>query len=410
MSLPLPVHKTISDPLYGTIPLTEVEIKVIDTQAYQRLRRIGQLGMADRVFPSADYSRFAHSIGACHVMGLVLDVLLPQTGLSGGERRRAWQEHRLAMLLHDVGHYPMSHATEKAVKRHLAGRTAPAQGEFEIGLPQEQYLDHERVGGKVLEHDPELNGVIQEADFDPYRIGLIFAGKQESVLRNLVKSELDADRLDYLMRSTQATGLPYGNYDRDYLIQNLKFDDQQRICLKPKALRAADHFLLCRTFDYVQSIFHKTLVGLEQMLQHCVIAALGRPTPSMRFSDLDIEKAIQTGRWLAWDDSWLLDRLRALETPVNGEKPKVAEMARRLRTRRPPKCLWLFETIGPRTQNNHRQIEEFLENAVEKDETLSELTITWSKLWNVTDVSPSKRVQPGVTRDEEKGEGTDSYR
>jgi uncharacterized protein len=109
--------KRIADPVHKSIGLSNVELKVINTPAFQRLRNVKQLGLAYLVFPGADYSRFAHSLGVCHVTGQILDALsknCPEFQFSEPEK----QLYRLAGLLHDVGHYPFSHTMEHAIEEY----------------------------------------------------------------------------------------------------------------------------------------------------------------------------------------------------------------------------------------------------------------------------------------------------
>ena len=339
----------------------------------------------DLVFPSADYSRFAHSLGACHVLGKILDNLTTQKDISKVE----WQELRLAMLLHDIGHYPMSHPTEIAVKRfYTSASVTEANGEVDVNKMAGKFVKHEPLGRKILENDDELKAALQ--GFDPIKIGGIFAREIDSPLKNLVSSELDADRLDYLMRSSQATGLPYGHYDRDYLVQNLRFDSSGMVCLDMKALRAADHYLMCRAFDYMQTIYHKSVVGLEQMLQHCVVHALDLGL--FKMSEESLEQAIVSKEWHTWDDKWLLDQLASLEGNSSAVR-KVKSMARRVRERKPAKCIWMTERLVKREKANDEEmaLKTFLESVIEQDPRLSDKVITWHKGFSPTDVSPSQR-------------------
>ena len=298
------------------------------------------------------------------------------------------------MLLHDIGHYPLSHATEKAAEKYYKNSTV--RTEDVLNVAGATYLDHERVGAGVLVADEEVSKILSDSNFDPNRIGRIFGGKEDSYLKNLVKSELDADRLDYLMRSSQATGLPYGNYDRDYIIQNLSFDSGEKICLRAKALRAADHFLICRTFDYLQTIFHKTIVGFEQMLQHCVLGAL--ESGLFSFSDDALKKAISSGEWLAWDDAWLWGKLRDLE---KGEDQKIVTMAKRLRERTPADCIFSVERVTDEGEEAKREIEALFEK-IKDDPELKENIITWVKKFSPTDVSPSRKT--GLDTEDEEAE------
>src|SRR5438046_9773791 len=105
--------KRVADPVHGTIGLSELEAAVINTGAFQRLRNVKQLGLAHLVYPGADYSRFSHSVGACHVMGRALEALRAYARVTIEDDDI--QLYRLAALLHDVGHYPLSHELQEAV-------------------------------------------------------------------------------------------------------------------------------------------------------------------------------------------------------------------------------------------------------------------------------------------------------
>lgn len=167
----LDFRKRISDPVHGIISLTEVELAVVDSRAFQRLRGVRQLGLAHYVFPGADYTRFAHSLGACHVMGRIMEALK-----SGGASidAKMVQVHRLAALLHDVGHYPFSHATEHAMEDHYkdtlltppnAGAASPGTEATAAVDPQEPgFLNHELLGRDPPDQHQYQEGHDQQRD------------------------------------------------------------------------------------------------------------------------------------------------------------------------------------------------------------------------------------------------------
>lgn len=235
--------KRVADPVHGTISLTEVEEKIIDTRTFQRLRNIKQLGNVDLVFPGANYSRFSHSLGVCHIAGKILDSLKA----SGSDIDEAeWQRYRLAALLHDVGHYPFSHVIEHAMENVYG----------------EDRLAHEAVGGLVVEHDPEISEILKDANIRASSVSAIFQRRytSESIrYADIVSSGLDADRLDYLQRTAHHSGIPYGSIDFNYLISQVQMDQDGNIGFTDKARLAVDHFLLSRWFEYQQIIFHKTV-------------------------------------------------------------------------------------------------------------------------------------------------------
>src|SRR5581483_6168447 len=137
--------RRISDPVHGTVGLSDLEARVLSTQAFQRLKNVKQLGLAYHVFPGADYSRFSHSVGVCHVTGRILGAL--QARYPERITEDDVQLYRLAALLHDVGHYPFSHTLEHAIKDHYSN-TLFADAE---GVPAPiKFFKHERVSREVV--------------------------------------------------------------------------------------------------------------------------------------------------------------------------------------------------------------------------------------------------------------------
>jgi HD superfamily phosphohydrolase len=135
--------KRIADPIHGSIGLSELELAVINSKVFQRLRNIKQLGLAYLVFQGADYSRFSHSVGVCHVTGLIMESLR-ESGTAGTIDDRELQLYRLAGLLHDVGHYPFSHAMEHAIADHYSNKIL--EGAYT------RYFKHEAVSKLISDN------------------------------------------------------------------------------------------------------------------------------------------------------------------------------------------------------------------------------------------------------------------
>jgi HD superfamily phosphohydrolase len=164
--------KQIADPVHGSIVVDELASRLIGTQAFQRLRNVKQLGLAHLVFPAADYSRFAHSIGVYHVTGRLLDALLARNVQIAP---REQQRYKLAALLHDVGHYPFSHAMEHALKDHFSATSLLAGGgEGPVDPDRSKSLNHEETGQEVIEGDTEIAAILGEAGFEPAEVYRIF--------------------------------------------------------------------------------------------------------------------------------------------------------------------------------------------------------------------------------------------
>src|SRR5256885_9241928 len=177
-------------------------IRLIDTAEFQRLRCIKQLGLGLYTYQGAEHSRFTHSLGALHLMTRILDRLSDRLNVAPEDRVAA----RAAALLHDVGHGPFSHAMEKVLGVH-----------------------HEQVTMlAVTSPDTELNATLKSFSAElPERIAAIIDGTfKPAALAQLVSSQLDVDRMDYLLRDPLMTGAKYGLYDLEWIINALQIDQQ----------------------------------------------------------------------------------------------------------------------------------------------------------------------------------------
>ncbi len=366
--------KRISDPVHGTIGLTQVEVDLINTPAFQRLRNVKQLGLAHYVFPGADYSRFSHSVGVCHVTGRILELLgkVPQTKLTEKEIQR----YRIAGLLHDIGHYPYSHATESAVINHYAASLLRSTTSSPKRSPKilPRAFEHERVSKEILLNDDAIKDVLKHHSIKPTEISAVFLRESRPQFANLVSSDLDADRIDYLLRTAHHTGLPYGSVDIDYILSQISLDGENRVCLSAKALRAADHFLLCRYFDYQQVTFHKSVVGFEIILKE-IISALLR-AGLIDCSAPAISRLIKTGRWAAFDDAFMLDKIRELSVKTNDKHER--QRALSILNRLPPKLVAETEYL---TKKEGTQRDDFLT----KYKYIKEQIPKWAKKFQVNE-------------------------
>jgi HD superfamily phosphohydrolase len=335
----------ISDPVHGSVGLTSLEKAVVSTRAFQRLRRVKQLGLASLVFPSADYSRFAHSLGVCHILGRFLSEL--ESNYRGTVPDSEFQLYRLAALVHDLGHYPFSHTTEYALKDLSlpSGMEITTDGKAEASSPQlSSALKHEEVAKLILKHDPELKVLL--TDYPAERLYSIIkdqASNQPPYAR-LISSDLDADRMDYLSRTSSHTGLPYGTIDLDYLVHQLVFDNSNRLGFREQALRTVEHLLLSRWIDYQQVVYNKTVVGLEAMLERVLKETIEQQ--KIDFSEDGLIEMIQSTKWCDRDDDWMMAKIRKSYKSLLDSKisPKAVAFEAVL-DRVPPDCLIKREFI-----------------------------------------------------------------
>lgn len=372
----LKFERGISDPVHGTIRITRVENEVVDTPAFQRLRNVAQLGLASLVFPGANFSRFSHSLGACHIAGRVLERLSAEGPAIPDE---AVQKYRLAALLHDVGHYPFSHAIEHALGSYFSERLmAPTPPGAPAPDPDAQTrLKHEGVGEKIIETDPHIPAILAARGFEPASISAVVAHRDEHAYANLVSSDLDVDRIDYLMRTALHTGLPYGRIDLDYLISQMAVDGTGRVCLRENAERAADHFLLGRVFDRLQIAWHKTVAALEMLLQEVVRKIVAADPNPAAWSKRGVLEMVRSGKWAEFDDARLVTMLRDFLADAKTDAVDKVK-ARAILHRRPPKLLGQIEVWGTADQ-----IPQLRDQMKEDYRRLKERIPTWARATGV---------------------------
>lgn len=233
-------HKIINDPVHGFITVDdELLLKLLAHPWVQRLRRIKQLGMTSLVYPGALHSRFQHATGAMHLMHIALETLSSKGVFTlQGEQRAALA----AILLHDVGHGPFSHALE-----HLMVD-----------------VDHEVVSDLIMERLNEQMGGELSLCLD------VFAGKCRPFLHQLISSQLDTDRLDYLKRDSFFSGVVEGAVGADRIIRMLDVTADGQLGIEAKGIYTIEDFLVARRLMYWQVYLHKTVVAAEEMLRMAV--------------------------------------------------------------------------------------------------------------------------------------------
>lgn len=295
----------IRDPIHGTIPVADVEVPIVDSRFYQRLRSVKQLGFGEMAFPGATHTRHAHSLGAMHVATRLFDAVFSRVELPAADCARLRQALRVAVLCHDIGHMPLSHASE-SIAPPLSTLNLPGW----IPGDRAGQAAHEDYTAKVL-LDSELTGII-ERHLGPLGItpeaivalilgidppegpSFVAAGKDYApVLRQLVSGELDADRMDYLVRDSFYTGVQYGRFDLDWIVQNLlpvERDGKIYLGMSKAAVFAFEDFLLSRYHMFVSVYFHHTSVNFDQMLRRYYNEAPGEfeiPSDTQAFLGCD---------------------------------------------------------------------------------------------------------------------------
>ena len=271
---------TIKDSVHDHIEVTGVAESLLDTPPVQRLRHVRQLGTVQLVYPSANHTRFEHSLGVYHLASRALDSL----GVEGRQADRV----SAAAILHDVGHGPYSHNIEGVIHRHT--------GKYHDDVED---LLREGVVGDVL----------REHDLSPDRVAGLIAG--EGQYGQVVSGELDVDRMDYLVRDAHHTGVPYGTIDTERLVRELAFVDGELV-LAEGNVQTAESLLLARALMNPTVYQHHVARIGKAMLRRATEALLDEP-------DIDAE------RLRRMDDHELLVALR--------RDPATEAFATRLRNR-----------------------------------------------------------------------------
>ncbi len=255
-----PKSRIVFDPLYGFIHLTTLEWEIIHTPFYQRLRWIKQLGFTFYTFPGAEHSRYGHSIGVMFNAHKILqrlgravtDPQLLDDGFSSKEKAYH-QSIRLAALLHDLGTFMFSHTTEMAYIRY--GETTHEKNGK--GHPD----DHEHLGSFIIKNTDYPGGItyiLKQHGIDPQKISNLVKGVDPSIMANqILHSEIDCDRMDYLLRDAHYSGIKYGTYDRDYLLHHFRVarvSGHDVVAINHNALHAVEDFLMARFAWYSQVV------------------------------------------------------------------------------------------------------------------------------------------------------------
>ena len=280
--------KRIFDPIHHFIELDAGEVALLETSPVQRLRRLRQLGLAYLAFPSAEHSRFTHALGALAMGTRALESLRLRSPLAfAGERDYADQRRllRASLLLHDVGHGPFSHACETVLG-----------------------IRHEQRTAQIIAR-PEIARALAALEVDAAEVLGLITGEsaRHPVLRELVSGpNLDADRMDYLLRDAYFTGVASGRYDADQLIASLRVfevDGRRDLGVDGRGVVALESFVLARYWMFATIYFHHTTRAFERVLCDGLLDIW----PDPRALDAIDE-------FLAWDDFRVVDALRTMST------------------------------------------------------------------------------------------------
>ncbi len=276
-----PYEVLIKDPVHGYIPLNELENKLVDTAPLQRLRRIRQLAGSEYVYPGANHTRFEHSLGVMYLARLLAQALPVE--LTEDEKMAL----EVSGLLHDVGHGPFSHIFEALLVKHL-NKT------------------HEDITAWIVAGS-EIADVLRDQGFDPTVISKLAVGQLEVAdklfMNQVIRSAVDVDKMDFIVRDSYHTGAEYGRVDVSRLIYRMDVVDGN-LAVDVRALAALEAFLLARVESFRAIYFHRAVRAVQIMLEMALEKAN---------EELGLTAFESVDEYLAMDDYVTWSRLRECE-------------------------------------------------------------------------------------------------
>jgi len=285
----------IRDPVHGFIKLSDVERDLINTAPFQRLRRIKQLAMTNYVYPGAEHTRFSHSLGVMQFAADIFDTLcakdekLIKSALDAGTREELdvyRQKLRLAALLHDVGHAPFSHASEEILPDGMSHEQQTLQIIRSSHIADVINAHHGTTG-------VEAKQIAQFFDEKTIDRKIVF-------LKPIIDGELDADKMDYLLRDSLFTGVHYGKFDNERLVASLcvlESPEQKggiEIGIEEGGVHALEALVLARYFMFTQVYFHRVRRAYDMHLVGFL-------------KDMKIKYPAEVNKYLEWDDRKVID-------------------------------------------------------------------------------------------------------
>lgn len=389
------IEKYINDNLYGGIGLSEYEFELINTETFQRLRRIKQQGLTSYTFPCAVHTRFCHSLGVLHIMGKMAARVLEEE--NDTVHSREYKVLRLAALLHDIGHYPLSHLTESVYKMRRPGPLEiipefdkiPPLTSFLEGNDQDDSAHHEQLGREIIKKRSDIYNILKRIKIDPEEIGEIITGTTPNkVYHQLMHSSLDADRLDYLIRDSSAAGVPYGQVDLDYLIRLISIGEDRIdfggkkaindcIGVNIKGIHVLEHYLMARYFSYSQITRHRTTSVFETLAKAIIyhLSEVGEIYKNYN----EILEIVETEQFLRFDDIYLMNAIQRSESIEDNEVYKLYRKTLLCRNRiKVPIEIKIVQDKGstlPNYKEEYYRVKSYVQNFIEDIAKIGNLDI-----------------------------------
>lgn len=304
---------TFRDPIHGFIEVSDLELKIIDSAPFQRLRNIKQLATTYLVYHGAEHTRFGHSIGVMHLVTRAFESAVNNYKKEHSQDLFSYEKYewykqilRLIALTHDLGHAPFSHVSETL---------------FDNGVEHEDFtkkiMIETEIADKIREIGQEnINKFGAGYDITPELLWLIYGEKSPELdsryimpdfklLKSFMDSDLDWDKMDYLLRDSHYCGVNYGMFDLNRLISSLSVYQDERnnslqLAVKRGGIHAFEEFVIARYFMFIQVYFHKT----RRYLDHLLVESIKTILPNSKYPE-------KVDEYLKWDDDKIIESIKA---------------------------------------------------------------------------------------------------
>ncbi|ACP36181.1 metal dependent phosphohydrolase [Sulfolobus islandicus Y.G.57.14] len=270
--------KKVYDEIYAYIKLDDREAKIIDMPEFQRLRRIKQTSLAYLVYPGATHTRFSHSLGTFYLT-TILSEKFKQLGIITDEESTYL---KYSALLHDIGQFPFSHSLEP--------------------LYLEKGLSNKDLRYMIISKSPYFRDFFDKESIDYNKILDILNGN--SMISSIINSDVDVDRMDYLVRDSRHTGVQLGNIDLYRLLDTIFYGNNNEIIVQDKGIYSLENFFISRLHMYQAVYYHKTIIGYELMLRE-IFRTIHDCCYSSILSVDNLRDLVYDSSISYWDDEWV---------------------------------------------------------------------------------------------------------
>ena len=341
----LPKEKVLRDPIHNFIHVEDpIILDLINTPEFQRLRRVKQLGITSSVFHGAEHSRFGHSVGVYELARRITERFEQYYSDVWDPKERLLT--LVAALLHDIGHGAFSHTFE-----HLF------------------HTDHEAMTREIITGDTEINRVLAQVSPDfPNKVASVIAKTYENPqVVQLISSQIDVDRMDYLLRDAYFTGTKYGEFDIDRILRTMQ-PTPDGIAFDIAGMHAVEDYIVSRYQMYLQVYFHPVSRGMEVLLEHLLQRAqeLYRSNTTSEFAENDFvgpllaplfsDKKLTLSEYLKLDDNVFMTYINIWQSHSD---PILSDLSQRFMGRRPLKSMEITDETAPLLE----ELEQLVDNA-----------------------------------------------